>query len=148
MNDQGINKIYYIKKSKCSYGLSPLPGSVINLSAYLSDSLTELEFEPESFTKSDVSEKQNSGLIYTSNAAFVVSGITTAIDTVIRTLAAEPHIFVFGDNEGQYFLMGTATFKPVVSYRQENNNPPNSAKNYKVSITLKSTHGFIFCTIT
>lgn len=147
MNDQGINKIYYIKKSSCTYGLKPLSGTVVNLATYLTESLTELEFEVDSFIKSDTPENSDAGLFYNSNAGFTVSGITPAIDAILKTLASEPHIFVFADNEGQYFLMGTTNYKPRFTYQQSNNNPPNSAKNYKVSISLKSTHGFIFCTI-
>lgn len=147
MNDQGINKIYYIKKSKCSYVLSPLPGVVINLAAYLSESLNELEFEVDSFTKSEIPQTSDAGLHYNSKAGFVVSGITPGIDTVLKTLAAEPHIFVYADNEEQHFLMGTASVKPKFMYKQVHNNPPNSAKNYKVALSLESTHGFIFCTI-
>ena len=148
MNDQGINKIYYIEKSKCSYGGQPVPGSVINLLSYLTGSLTELEFEVDSFTKTDTPEITAAGLHYNSNAGFTVSGITPTIDAVLRTLAAVPHVFVFADNEGQHFLMGTNTYKPIFTYQQSNNNPPNPAKNYKVSISLKSTHGFVFCTLT
>jgi hypothetical protein len=147
MNDQGINKIYSIKKSSCNYGLIPLPGTVVNLATYLTGSLSELEFEVDSFTKSETTENSDSGLLYNSNAGFTVSGITPAIDAVLKTLAGEPHLFVFADNEGQHFLMGTNNFKPMFTYQQLNNNPPNTAKNYKVSISLKSTHGFIFCTI-
>lgn len=148
MNEQGINKIYYIPKSKCSYGLKPMPGTTVNLASYLSGSLTELDFEVDSFTKSDKPENSNAGLFFNSNVGFTVSGITPGIDAVLRTLAAEPHIFVFADNEGQHFFMGTTIFNAKFLYDQAHNNPPNSAKNYKVGITLKSTHGFIFCTIT
>lgn len=147
MNDSGIFKIYFIKQNKCSFRQLPAPGTTIDLTGYLSDSLTGLEFEPDSFSKDETTETTPAGIIFNSVAGFTISGINPENDSLVKTLTTQPHIFIFADVEGQYLMMGTASYKPRFSYKQVNNNPPNPAKNYRVTVSLQSPHGFIFCTI-
>lgn len=147
MNDPGINGIYFIKQTECSFKRPTSINKIIHLPDYISGVLTELEFEPDTFILEDKPERTRSGVHYNTIVSFTISGVTPTKDALLKTLEREPHIFVFSDNENQHHLMGTAEVRTRLGYKKTEINPPNSAKNYKVTITLESTHGLIFCTI-
>ncbi len=147
MNDPGIVRIYFIKKSQTALPVYFFPGLLINISGYLSGELTELGFEPGSVNISQETEDTPAGKRIITHVSFVVSGITPAIHEILSALAAEPHIFILEDMEGQFQLCGTSTYRAKFNYRLNHNTPPRSVKSYTANIDWISTQGLIFCSV-
>jgi hypothetical protein len=147
MNDPGIIRIYFIKKSQAALPVYFFPGTVIDISGYLSGELSELDFEPGSVNMTQETEETPAGKRIITHVSFVVSGITPAIHEILSGLAAEPHIFILEDIEGQYQLCGTSSYRAKFNYKLNHNTPPQSVKNYTATIDWISVQGLVFCTI-
>lgn len=147
MNITGISKVYFIKRSLCSLPPFFNPGSTLALGAYLSGSLTELDFDHETISLVQGPAYENGNEFYKVAASFIVSGIDNTKHELISRLSGEPYIFVFGDNEGKHFLCGTNTYRVRFNFKLSHISPPNSARNYQIEITHSSPHGLVFCSI-
>lgn len=147
MNRTGISKVYFIKRSLCNFPGYHVSGSIIDLTPYLAGPLTELDFDTDTISLTEDPGNTNGNRFKKVAASFTISGIDNDKHTLLSLLSDEPHIFVFGDNEGQYFLCGTTQYRAEFHYKFSHISPPNSAKNYKVQIVHNSPHGLIFCSI-
>jgi hypothetical protein len=147
MNDPGIIRIYYLKKSQASLPVYFFPGTVIDISGYFSGDLSELDFEPGTVNITQETVETTAGKHTNTNVTFVVSGITPAIHEILSALANEPHIFILEDIEGQFQLCGTNSYRAKFNYKLNHNTPPQSVKSYTASIDWISMQGLIFCTI-
>jgi hypothetical protein len=147
MNDPGIIKIYYLKKSQAALPVYFFPGEVVDISGYLQGELTQLDFEPGSVNITQETEDTPAGKRMMTHVSFVVSGITPAIHEILSALTAEPHIFILEDIEGQFQLCGSNSYRAKFNYRLNHNTPPQSVKSYTATIDWISMQGLVFCSI-
>ena len=147
MNNPGIVRIYFIKKSQAALPVYFYPGEVTDISGYLSGELTALGFEPGSVNITQETEDTPAGKRIITHVSFVVSGITPAIHEILSALAAEPHIFILEDMEWQFQLCGTNAYRAKFNYRLNHNTPPQSVKSYTATIDWISLQGLVFCSV-
>ncbi len=147
MNDPGIIRIYFIKKSQAALPVYFYPGEVVDISGYLQGELTQLDFEPGSVNITQETEETPAGKRIVTQVSFVVSGISPVIHEILSGLAAEPHIFILEDIEGQFQLCGTNSYRAKFNYKLNHNTPPHSVKSYTANIDWISMQGLVFCSI-
>jgi hypothetical protein len=147
MNDPGIIRIYFIKKSQAALPVYFFPGEVVDISGYLSGELRELDIEPGSVNMTQETEETPAGKRIVTQVSFVVSGISPVIHEIISGLTAEPHIFILEDMEGQFQLCGTNSYRAKFNYKLNHNTPPQSVKSYTATIDWISMQGLVFCSI-
>ena len=147
MNDPGIIRIYFIKKSQAALPVYFFPGEVADISGGLSGELTALDFEPGTVNMTQETEETPAGKQIVTHVSFVVSGINPSIHEILSGLAAEPHVFILEDMEGQYQLCGTNTYRAKFNYKLNHNTPPKSVKSYTATIDWISLQGLVFCSV-
>ncbi len=137
----GIRKIQYIHRSKVS-DFSQFPrGSRINLSEFISDSLSDLPFTPEIAEYSESWVDDDNGKCSEVELTAIIRADKEEHRNTLQALLGSQHIFILTLISGIKYIIGTSQEIPTFIWTDKISGISNSE--FAIKITNKSLHGVL-----
>jgi len=142
MNIPSIYKIEYLLPEDIAT-FDYTPGDVIDISAHVNGSFTELPISGTASLSSTMN-KNDAGVLYEVESSFQKAGKDESVNGLLHDLSERDHIYRLTDVEGKQYLVGTKNNPAKLSFNEANDQEPTGFRGYNCSISWKSVSGIIY----
>lgn len=142
MNIPSIYKIEYLLPEDIAL-FDYDPGEVVDISAHLSGTFTELPISGTASLSSSMN-KYEAGVLYEVESSFQKAGKDESVVGLLHNLSERDRIYRFTDVEGRQYLVGTKNNPAKLSFNEANDQEPTGFRGYNCSISWRSASGIIY----